>query len=586
MACSYNKDHIIATDRFDNHYSLFLNTTQDSILKKEPLFPMNVESEKPATKLFHTRKALYQSAPDGLLKYNPANHSFQEMTLFDAYVAQHPLDILEPDADGLMWFWKNDSRGTGGSWGQTKNGEIIFDTTAFCRLGHLHIRDIDFFRNHTIFTTGKHLVLYKKDSRETNQKLYGYLASVYDIAADTIIHGPFRTPSDTTLLLKAAQNHLKFTITSNHICKDHVLYYLWDIEGLETGPVSWSTKPKKHFSNLKPGVYHTRFKIKDPYGKIYTLPSLQITIQKPWYLTPLALTAFGIIFIALFILIVLIIRFIHRKKTNNLAKEIARRTHELKIQNQELEKEKSTILELNNTKDKFFSIIAHDLRSPFSALMGLSEVLQEDYHQLDEKERLEIISHIRKSAEFSFSLLDNLLTWSRSQRNQIKPNPKEYHVADSIKEAIAPLESSLKRKQIHLNIDIDKNLKGYFDRNMAVTIFRNLVSNAIKFTNRGGVIELKGKKNQNEIIVSVTDNGIGISEEEQRNLFDIGKQTKRKGTEKESGTGLGLILCKDFAEQNHGHIEIQSELNKGSTFSVFLPKSPLNERSEKATFSE
>ncbi len=252
-----------------------------------------------------------------------------------------------------------------------------------------------------------------------------------------------------------------------------------------------------------------------------------------------------------------------------------------KIAEDELIVSREKLLELNATKDKFFSIIAHDLKNPLGSFKELTKMLHDDYTEFSEEDRVETLRILKESAFSTYSLLENLLEWSRSQRGKIKYNPIDIKLSILVNDLIDYFRVSLKKKNLSISINIPLDYVVYFDTNMLNTILRNLISNAIKFTNRGGNIEI-GISNIGNIghfsefsnveVIYVKDNGIGMSEDILGKLFRLDENISSLGTNEEHGTGLGLILCKEFLDKNGGKILVESELQKGSTFIILLPK--------------
>lgn len=258
---------------------------------------------------------------------------------------------------------------------------------------------------------------------------------------------------------------------------------------------------------------------------------------------------------------------------NKLIQEklIASQQKQLEQKNKELSKQAERLTELNTTKDKFFSIIAHDLRSPFSSVVGLSEILAERAINKD-FDTVEKISHtIRSSARQALELLTNLLDWSRPQTGRIEFNQEYFQLATLINENVDLLEETANQKTIRINQEVDNKLLDFADKEMISTIVRNLLSNAIKFTNNGGQINLKTCADEKEWVLNVTDNGIGIDESSIKKLFRIDETYSTRGTQNEKGTGLGLILCKEFAEKHGGKIWVSSVAGKGITFRISIP---------------
>ncbi len=224
------------------------------------------------------------------------------------------------------------------------------------------------------------------------------------------------------------------------------------------------------------------------------------------------------------------------------------------------------LTDLNATKDKFFSIIAHDLKSPFNAIMGFSELLTDqievkDYEGIDEYAKI-----IGQSSQRAMDLLASLLDWSRLQTGRMEFNPENFELVDLIIENKVLLDDIATQKAITIKKTLPHNLAVFADKPMISTVLRNLISNAIKFTRQGGEIVISAEKRENEILVSVNDNGVGISPKRFKGLFRIDESDSTTGTNNERGTGLGLILCKEFVEKHHGSIWAESEEGKGSTF--------------------
>ncbi len=227
---------------------------------------------------------------------------------------------------------------------------------------------------------------------------------------------------------------------------------------------------------------------------------------------------------------------------------------------------------LNNQKDKFFSIIAHDLRGPLSGLVGLAEILSNELTKLPQEEALELISSMRDSADKLSKLLDNLLQWSRVQIGLVKFTPVSVDIAALLNQNIDLLCETANRKEIKITNDTPENIRANIDVNMFNTILRNFLTNAIKFSYRKGTIKVKTELSESgETTISVTDEGTGISKGNIEKLFKINEKVFSSGTEGEPSTGLGLLLCKDLAEKMGGSIRVSSEPGKGSTFSVTLP---------------
>ncbi len=237
-----------------------------------------------------------------------------------------------------------------------------------------------------------------------------------------------------------------------------------------------------------------------------------------------------------------------------------------------LKESEASLLEINSMKDKFFSIIAHDLKSPFSAILGLSEILAEEVKMKD-YDNVELHSNlIFQASTKAYDLLINLMEWSRSETGKLAYLPKKILLIEIVNETIELLTQAAQNKNIKIEIDVPDKLYVHADFSMLSSILRNLISNAIKFTFKNGRVKVSASEKEKEAVVKVADNGTGMSNQLVKKLFRIDENTSFKGTEQEEGTGLGLILCKEFVEKHGGNIWVESEEGKGSAFYFSIPK--------------
>jgi signal transduction histidine kinase len=227
--------------------------------------------------------------------------------------------------------------------------------------------------------------------------------------------------------------------------------------------------------------------------------------------------------------------------------------------------------EANATKDKFFSIISHDLKNPLGAIRNYTELLK-FYDKMSPEKRSDLVESINKTVNFVLDLLENLLTWSRSQTNRLVFNPEKTSISDLIDDVIELMKPIAQGKDIKINVTFSKISNCFIDKNMITTVMRNLVSNAIKFSNNGGRVDIEYGMNINDLIISVIDNGVGMSNDVKNNLFKIDYHHTEKGTNNETGTGLGLLLCKEFIDRHNGQINIYSKINQGSKFEILIPQ--------------
>ncbi len=244
---------------------------------------------------------------------------------------------------------------------------------------------------------------------------------------------------------------------------------------------------------------------------------------------------------------------------------------ERKLAEEKLEKYSQELKELNAGKDKLFSIIAHDLRSPFNPLLGLSEIMVNDFESLTPEEIKDYNNEIYNSLKNEYKLLENLLNWSRLETGQMEFIPQKINLYDKIESVISLLSGNAKLKDIALINETGKDILVLADSNMLHSVLQNLISNSIKFTNKDGLIKTYSEKISNDFIqITVSDNGVGMTNDQIKNLFGF-TATSTKGTNNEKGTGLGLMICKEMVERQGGTISVKSEAGKGTDISFTLP---------------
>lgn len=257
---------------------------------------------------------------------------------------------------------------------------------------------------------------------------------------------------------------------------------------------------------------------------------------------------------------------------NNLQRTLIKEKHALQTALKDLNEANLELKELNATKDKFFSIIAHDLKSPFNSILGFSKLLSNNVSKYTPEKTALMAESIYKSSKHTFELLENLLAWSRIQRGHLTPNLQtiEYNTTiNNILELCKPIAAS---KNICLELSLAHPAQIMADEQMLHAILRNIVTNAIKFTNTSGIIKISTQNLENEVLFTVSDTGIGIEASNLDKLFSVLCELSTPGTYNEKGTGLGLILCKEFTEIQGGKIWVESEVGVGSSFNFTLPR--------------
>ncbi len=256
------------------------------------------------------------------------------------------------------------------------------------------------------------------------------------------------------------------------------------------------------------------------------------------------------------------------------ANEIEKGQALLMAEKQELEKQKADLEQKNSAKDRFFTIISHDLKNPFSAIINITDLMLNDIYHNDPQKDREYIKQINFYSHRIFGLLENLLQWARSQTGQIKISYKKIDLNSMFNNIIELQSGVAQQKNIFIDMDPDLDLYAFADQNMVTFIFRNILSNALKFSLDNSTVTIKAEETDNDMIaISITDQGMGMDEKQIDNLFKIDSRSLSYNDNNElEGTGLGLILCKEFVEKNNGTISVSSTKGKGSTFTFTIPK--------------
>lgn len=243
---------------------------------------------------------------------------------------------------------------------------------------------------------------------------------------------------------------------------------------------------------------------------------------------------------------------------------LKKRENKIKSQKKELQK-------INATKDKLFSVIGHDLKNPFNSILGFSELLSEEIISLSKEDARDIAIQLKEKSNQAYNLLTNLLDWSRTQLKRIESSPEKIALNKFVDEIMEALQDTATHKNIKLLSRLRDDIYVYADRNMMLSVFRNLLNNAIKFTRSGGQIEVDAENRNNYIKISLRDNGVGIDPEHLSHLFNLESEFTTAGTDNETGTGLGLMICKEFIELNRGKMWINSVKGEGTTIHFTLP---------------
>jgi signal transduction histidine kinase len=341
------------------------------------------------------------------------------------------------------------------------------------------------------------------------------------------------------------------------------------------------TRPIKaaSFTHFNPGDYIFKVKANYENGNWSNHEKvIGLKIYPAWFIH----LGFKIIMVLTLIAILYIIVLIITKRLHNqqktLTELVAERTQEIERKNELLRQQAKSLVEkneqlnnLNSTKDKLFSIISHDLRGSFNVILGFQSILANEYTQYSEQERIEMVKRTYSTSQKVFDLVENLLVWARMQTSSIQYNPISLDVKKTIIERLDLYKDIAEAKGINFNTELEDGLFAYADLNILEAVLRNLIHNAIKFTTSGGLIQIKAIQQQEDILISVIDSGVGMNSEQVKSLFIPEELSTINGIGGVKGSGLGLLLCKDFVEMNKGIFTVESKWDKGSTFSFTIP---------------
>ena len=498
----------------------------------------------------------------GLFALNFKNHTYQRYTVLDGLPNDVVYGILE-DANQHLWLSTN--------MGICKFNPESKTVLSFSKADGLPCNEFNssafaqFGTSRLVFGGVNGIVIFDPDDIASYPIPPGPVITDVQITGETTSYDLSCTYSHS-ITLKPEQEIFTMYFSSLQYFISHNNRYAIKIGEESTQWIDLGNERKITITSLPPGEHTIELKVSNNSGEWCKKPTkFHVTVQPYFYET----ISFKFIVAGIIALLVAMISWwrIRMIKIQNEKLEhiVADRTLELKQTNKELEK-------ANQTKNKFFSIIAHDLKNPFNSMLGFGEILVDDWKTLSDEEKFEFVQIIRDTTEDTLQLLINLLEWSRIQKNEIQFKPANFKLHALTADVISQLRANAFIKNIRINIEIGEDMEMYADQNMIHTVLRNLISNAIKFTPGNGKISITANTDHTQTTCCVKDNGVGMGKEVADKLFDLQYRNTKKGTEGEPGTGLGLVLSHEFIKKHNGEIFIESEPGKGSTFCFTIPK--------------
>ena len=521
----------------------------------------------------------------GTSRFSKSDSTFTSYSIKDGLPSNIIYDIVQ-DGNGNLWF----STGAGLA---MKNPDTA-SANAFIIVDELLGREFNI------------KAVYKSDQGEL---FFGAIDGLISFHPDSLTDNNFIPPVAITSFEKENNGiRQKINVYTEEIDLSHKDYsftiefsaldftnpsknrYSYKMEGISDNWIEIGNRRFVPFTNLPPGGYtfHVQGTNNDGVWN-NSGASIRITIHPPWWRSNYAYAGY---IIALIVLVIVIIRLREqnlvrekrlleekiRERTTEIAQKnisLEEQKEEIVTANEELRKQKDELNELNATKDTFLSILAHDLKNPFSSLYSLSGLVVQNFQNMEEAEQLTALKKIEDSSKLIYNLLDNLLTWSQSQRGDIDYLPEKFVLSNLVQTNINLHKVTAETKGVRITSGVSGELHAYGDREMISTVLRNLINNAVKYSHRGGVVEVNIAEKGDFLEVMVSDQGVGMSRENAEKIFRIDAKYKSPGTMGEKGTGLGLILCKDFVENNKGRIWCVSREGSGTTFHFTIPASAL-----------
>ena len=511
---------------------------------------------------------IWIGTPSGLDKYNPETQNF---TRYSHLLKNKNVCSIVCDSKNNLWISSNS--GISKLNPQTKKISNFDQNDGLLSREFFPLAFYTSDRKNLFFGGSEGIDLFNADSLSTEIKLLKIVFTDFKLFNRSINYKTAPNIIDKSIsyadkiILNYDENSITISFQAIKLTKPEKITYSCKLEGFDNDWNYIGTKKEAIYNNLKPGKY--KFSVKARYDNgdwSENANSIQIIIVPPWWMTIwFEIIAAIILLLAPFVFVYWRTRRLEKQK-EILEAIVANRTSEIQTKNKQLK-------ELIATKIKLFSIISHDLRSPFNSILGFQEHLISEYSKLTDTERIDMLNKAHESSQQVYTLVENLLSWSMLQTNAIHYDPVQFNLHSIAHERLILYQSQAEIKGITFKVDIAENLYAFADINLLQSTLRNLITNAIKFTAKNGSILVKAVKKDDWLVISVTDSGKGMAKEDIKSLFQLDKMKSQQGTNGEKGTGLGLLLCKDFIEKNKGKLTIESEPDKGSTFSFTIPVS-------------
>ncbi len=602
---------------FDSEENLWVATAWgiSKLLKGEETFETsfylpndsNTISSNVINCLFEDSKnQIWLGTTGGLCKYRSETNNYQR---FYADLLVESINAIEEDTKGNLWMSTND----GIIKFNPETKEILsFDESDGLLGGIYHVRSVAKGEDNNLFFGGiDGMTVFDPADLKFNTEKPEVIITGFNL-----FYEPVNTYGNNSVLkkhisetdiieLNSDQNIIGFEFIATNFINAEKNRFKYKLEGVDKDWVDNANSNVANYTQLQPGRYTFRV-IASNNDNVWNNKgaSLEILINPPWWQTIWfkIIVLFSVVFVLYLVIRQRMAKLIRQKtqleemvleRTNTLneknillekrqliiesqSEELIVQAEELRVTAEDIEEKNIELTKINETKDKLFSIIAHDLLNPFNVILGFTDSLIENFETWDEKGKLEVLNYVKDSSESAFTLLENLLHWSRSQEGMIDFNPVFIDASQTINSVLEEVSSFALKKEVEIvNLFNDKLLKVYADEDMFRLICRNLLMNAIKFSNPKTSVFINAEPDYKKSYIrfSVSDHGVGMEKEKADNLFNSANKSSTRGTKGEKGVGLGLILCLDFVKAHKGEIWVESQINRGTTIFFTIPKS-------------
>lgn len=518
----------------------------------------------------------------GIYRLNKEKDIFEPDGRLNKIIGNIPLDYLFQAPNKNIWYTSSQTKSLGELIYQG-NGIYEKDTSHFNDIRNISIWNMYYYNDTSIFFCSPNgIILYNKNNRKKiSEPIHTHICKVEIINdPDSIILINNTSNNEKSVNLSFNNNAIRFSFAATAFIgsdKNQFSYYLKGFDEKNNWS-EWTSETLKEYNYLKEGKYVFHLKSRNVFMNEGNMIKYYFKVSPPFYRSIFAYIFYFVVSVSILYFIVKwnikrlkIANIRLERKVMQRTEEIRRQNNQLLIQNRYIDAQRDELEELNESKDKFMSILAHDLKNPFTTILGFSELLIESSKKQKYQKVGDFAGIINQSAKSTHDLLDNLLSWSNMQKGTHMFEPQVILLKQVVDKCVEMVAHTAEYKNIKIETNIDSLYYVIADENMLMIILRNLITNALKFSYKGGKVEISAKKLNSKMEISIKDEGVGISSHMKSKLFDEEAILTTKGTNEEQGTGLGLLLCREFVRINQGKIWVESEEGKGSSFNFTLP---------------